>query len=347
MKVAIIGVTGYSGLELVRLINIHPALELISVHSQSQINNKLDDIYPHLRGICSLTLEDINPTKIMATTELVFFAAPAGVSSKLAAPFIAANFPVIDLAGDFRLRDLGTYQKWYGKKGPQAADLAKGIYGLPEFQVAYSRRLIANPGCYATGTLLSLAPLVIDDFIEPTSIIVDGKSGLSGAGKNPTTSSHFATTNENMTVYKLNEHQHIPEIIQQLSAWNPVIQSLQFTTSLIPVTRGILLTIYLRPRACYLQGLTSDKLIEKYRLFYQDKPFVRVQPLGKFPDLKQVIGSNYCDIGLSYNPVTQLITLVTTLDNLVKGAAGQAIQNANILASFPETSGLVTSPLYP
>ena len=204
-------------------------------------------------------------------------------------------------------------------------------------------KLIANPGCYATGTLLSLAPLVQQEIIECDSIIVDAKSGLSGAGKNLSESSHFVNSNENMTLYKMNSHQHIPEIMQQLKKWNESIPAIQFSTSLIPVTRGIFITTYARSK----EKLTQEKVLNLFQTFYQEKPFVRVQDQDVYPNLHQIVGSNFCDIGVAYNEVTNIITVVTVLDNLVKGAAGQAVHNLNHLAGWPETTGLNLVPIYP
>lgn len=203
--------------------------------------------------------------------------------------------------------------------------------------------MIANPGCYATGALLSLAPLVEQKMIETDSIIVDAKSGLSGAGKNLSESTHFVNANENMTLYKMNSHQHIPEIMQQLQRWDENIPAIQFSTSLIPVTRGIFITSYARSK----KKLTQTELWENYQTFYQDMPFIRVQNKNVYPNLRQVIGSNFCDIGVAYNEVTSIITVVTVLDNLVKGAAGQAVHNLNHLVGWPETTGLNLVPIYP
>ncbi len=343
MKVAIIGVTGYSGLELIRLLSQHPEVIIQSLHSQSMVHHKISEIYPHLQNCCELMIKEIEPATIMEETDLVFLATPSGVSATLAQPFIEADFPLIDLSGDFRLKTEGSYEKWYGKEAAPIDSILKAEYGLGEERQNLQANFIANPGCYATGALLSLAPLVKAKMIQPDSIIIDGKSGLSGAGKVPSTSSHAVSVMGNMTVYKMNQHQHTPEILQQLQQWNSSIEAIQFTTSLIPVTRGILLTIYAKVN----REVTEEALVELYASYYREKAFVRIQPVGVYPDLKQVQGSNYCDIGLAYNSETRLITLVCTLDNLVKGAAGQAIQNLNIMCGFPEELGLINSPVFP
>ncbi len=188
-----------------------------------------------------------------------------------------------------------------------------------------------------------MAPLVQQEIIECDSIIVDAKSGLSGAGKNLSESSHFVNSNENMTLYKMNSHQHIPEIMQQLKKWNENIPAIQFSTSLIPVTRGIFITTYARSK----EKLTQEKVLNLFQTFYQEKPFNRVQDQDVYPNLHQIVGSNFCDIGVAYNEVTNIVTVVTVLDNLVKGAAGQAVHNLNHLAGWPETTGLNLVPIYP
>ncbi|MBV7390200.1 N-acetyl-gamma-glutamyl-phosphate reductase [Enterococcus alishanensis] len=343
MKVAIIGVTGYSGLELVRLLKNHPKVEIVSLHSHSQNNQDISNVYPHLKRIIDLTLEEINPKKIMATADLVFFATPSGISKDLAADFSENNFPMIDLSGDFRLKEIGAYEKWYQKEPASPAILSKAEYGLADLNSEYSSNFIANPGCYATCALLSLAPLVQEKWIDPDSIIIDGKSGLSGAGKNLSVAAHFEEAHDNMSLYKMNSHQHIPEIVQQLKSWDKSIPAIQFSTSLIPVSRGIFMTSYLKAK----RKLTTSQVHQLYQSFYQDKPFIRVQAENQFPSIKQVVGSNYCDIGVAFNEATNVITVVSVLDNLVKGAAGQAIQNLNHLMKIPEITGLDFVPVYP
>lgn len=343
MKVSIIGVTGYSGLELVRLLQRHPEVSIQSIHSQSLQDKEIATIYPHLKKILDLPLEPIDIEKIMKISDLVFFATPSGISKEIALPFVEANFPVIDLSGDFRLNKAGEYEQWYGKAGAPQAFIQSAEYGLSEFRDRPKATFIANPGCYATATLLSLAPLVQQDIIQADSIIVDAKSGVSGAGKGLSQMTHFTEMNENMLLYKMNSHQHIPEIMQQLQAWNSSIPAIQFSTSLIPVTRGIFVTIYVKPK----KPVTEATLIALYQEIYQEQYFVRIQEQGTYPSLKQVVGSNFCDIGLAYNEKTNTITIVTVIDNLVKGAAGQAVQNLNIMGGFPQELGLDTTPMYP
>lgn len=336
MKVSVVGASGYSGLELIRILHNHSEVDLISIHGRQRIGSFIGELYPHLASL-PLKIEAIDPEKIMENADLVFFATPSGISKEAAQPFITADFPVIDLSGDYRL-PAADYQKWYGKT-PAETGLEKAHYGLAEFNPLQGN-LVANPGCYATAALLALAPLAQQGKLTAVPII-DAKSGLSGAGKTPSQTTHFSETNENVTMYKANQHQHIPEIMQQLKRWQPNCPMIQFTTSLIPVTRGIFLSAYVQ--------LEEDPL-EIYQLYqeiYQDKPFVQLRAYGTLPNLKSVIGSNQTAIGLTYNEMTNVMTIVAVLDNLVKGAAGQAVQNMNLLAGFSETAGLDLIPVYP
>lgn len=343
MKVSIIGVTGYSGLELLRYLRQHPFVEVISIHSHSMNKKSLKDITPHLNQLVSLPLEEIDPYEIMKKSELVFLATPSGVSKQLALPFIEADFPVIDLSGDFRLKEIGEYENWYGSSGASMELIQKFDYGLAEYREKPQSKWIANPGCYATAAELSLVPLLKEDKVVLDSIVIDAKSGVSGAGKGLSQITHFSETHDNMTLYKMNSHQHIPEIVQQFRKWAPHLSAIQFSTTLIPVTRGIFLTAYAK-----LNGPISDEgLVQLYQAHFEKSPFIRVQERGRYPVLKQVIGSNYCDIGLSYNPKMNMVTIVTVIDNLGKGAAGQAIQNLNIFAGFDERCGLDQLPIYP
>jgi N-acetyl-gamma-glutamyl-phosphate reductase len=340
VKAAIVGVTGYTGLELVRLIQLHPVLEIGTLHSHSRHENSAA-VYPHLQQLIDQPISPFDPQQIMAENELVFFATPAGISKELVSSFVEHDFPVVDLSGDLRLKEGQMYQQWYQQ--PPAADhlLQAATYALPEFQRAQGN-LIANPGCYATAAILAAAPLVRSKWLAGIPIF-DGKSGLSGAGKKLTETSHFVTISENMRTYKLNQHQHIPEILQQFQLWDPELTAIQFSTSLIPVKRGIMMTLYV-PVA---PERTAEDIYHRYQEEYQGQPFIRLQPLGKLPELRQVLGTNFCDIGLALNATTRIVTVIAVIDNLVKGAAGQAIQNVNKWAGLEETAGLRQIPWYP
>ncbi|MET3633613.1 N-acetyl-gamma-glutamyl-phosphate reductase [Streptococcus porcorum] len=339
MKVSVVGVTGYSGLELVKILESHPNADLVSVYATKEVGQELSYIYPHLDEVTALKVEAFDAEKIMSEADLVFFATPSGIAKDYAHYFVEADFPFIDLSGDHRL-PAETYQKWYQKTPAKTEVLEQFTYGLSEFTALKCKHHIANPGCYATATELALIPLLKAQVIDLESIIVDAKSGLSGAGKNPTSASHFVHVHDNYVTYKLNQHQHIPEIVQTLQSYEPNLSHIQFSTSLIPVARGIVATLYLKLTA----DLTENELLEIYQKAYENKPFVRVK--SHLPHLHHVIGSNYTDIGLSYNPLTQVLTVVAVLDNLVKGAAGQAVQNMNLMFGFAETAGLLAAPAF-
>ena len=244
MKVSIIGATGYSGLELIRLLESHSKVEIFSLHSYSNYSENVAYLYPHLKGICELPLEPIDVSRICQHSQVVFFAAPSGIAKDQVAPFLEAGLTVIDLSGDLRLKNPDDYPTWYHFPAAEKGLLDQAIYGLSEWADVKKQKLISNPGCYATATLLALAPLIIEDLIELDSIVVDAKSGLSGAGKSMQTTSMYTEVNDNLTIYKMNQHQHIPEIIQQLKKWQSGVENIQFSTSLIPITRGISTTIY-------------------------------------------------------------------------------------------------------
>lgn len=340
MKAAIVGITGYTGMELLRLIHQHPYLEGGTLYSQSLNKKTFEQQFPHLRQFKSLKIEPFDAEQLMKDNDLVFFATPAGVSQKLAAPLVENNFPVIDLSGDFRLQEPKVYEKWYHKEAAALSLLKNFHYALPEWSPP-AGNFISNPGCYATTAILALVPLVKDSLVDLSSIVIDAKSGLTGAGKKLTDASHFVNVAENMSMYKLNCHQHIPEIIQFIRQYEPNFNSLQFTTSLIPVKRGIFLSLY----AKVAPEVTAKQIYDSYCKAYQDKPFVRIQK--SLPQLQQVTASNFCDIGMGYNPATHMITVVSVLDNLVKGAAGQALQNFNLWADLDETCGLQQLPIFP
>lgn len=341
MKAAIVGVTGYTGIELVRLIHQHPSLTLGTLHSHSMHKNSISELYPHLQQLCGQEVEAYDAEKIMKNNDLVFFATPSGISKDLVHEFVAKDFPVIDLSGDLRLKDLESYQRWYKKEPTTQEIVDQAVYALPEFS-PIKGNLLSNPGCYATAAILSLVPLIQAQLIALDTIILDGKSGLSGAGKQLSDSSHYVTVDENMTLYKLNQHQHIPEIIQYLQSFDADLTTLQFTTSLIPIKRGIFMTLYAKVK----EGVTNEQIQQAFDV-YQTKPFVRVQSNGRLPELRQVTGTNFCDIGFGLNEENQTLTVVAVIDNLMKGAAGQAIQNFNLWAGLDETCGLTQVPLFP
>lgn len=345
LRAAIVGSTGYGGVELIRLLDSHPNVTVTSIISSSQAGAPIAEGFPHLTEIMTDRLDAVDPELIRSKADVVFLATPHGVSMKLVPEFLAAGLKVIDLSGDFRLRDGEAYRKWYKHEPAPAADVERAVYGLCEVfgsDVA-GRDFISNPGCYATAASLGLYPAVQAGWIDPDSIIIDAKSGVSGAGRGLSLSSHFSEINENFKAYKVNKHQHTPEIEQTLSraAGRPVAVS--FTPHLVPMTRGIMCTTY----ATLTEPRGDDDFVELYRQFYEGRPFVRVRPAGQWPATKEVWGSNYCDIGFSADGRTKRIIIISVIDNLVKGAAGQAIQNLNLSMGWDETLGLRFTPAYP
>ncbi|EOP84608.1 N-acetyl-gamma-glutamyl-phosphate reductase [Bacillus cereus HuB4-4] len=344
MKVAIIGATGYGGIELIRLLEQHPYFSIASLHSFSQVGECITNVYPHLRNVLFHTLQEIDVETIGKEAEIVFLATPAGVSAELTPKLLTEGLKVIDLSGDFRMIDPSSYELWYKRPAAKEEILRKAVYGLSEWKRTGIQKasLIANPGCFATATLLAIAPLVRSGMIEEDSIIIDAKSGVSGAGKTPTTMTHFPELYDNLHIYKVNEHQHVPEIEQMLTEWNSGSQPITFSTHLIPISRGIMITLYAKVK----QKMEIKQLQKLYEETYEQSPFIRICTQGKFPSPKEVRGSNYCDIGIAYDERAERVTVVSVIDNMMKGAAGQAIQNANIIAGLEETTGLQHMPLY-
>ena len=338
MNAAILGVSGYSGSVLYKLLKEHPKVDKVNLYSRKPRRSLAEAVTAFKNQ--PEYLQEYDPQAIMAENDVLFLATPAGVSSQLASVFMEAKFPVIDLSGDLRLKKATSYEKWYQKPAAATKLLAQATYGLAEFEPVGT--YIANPGCYATATLLALAPLVKEDLLQLDSIIVDAKSGLAGAGKKLTETSHYAYINENAQAYKVNCHQHIPEIVQELQTWNDKLEAIQFTTTLIPITRGIMVSAYAKVKP----GFAQADLEAVFTKYYHDRKWVRFSG-SDLPAIKDVIQSNYCDIGLSYNPVTNTVLVVSVIDNLLKGASGQAVQNFNKLFGFEETLGLPAIPAWP
>ncbi|MCH6267050.1 MULTISPECIES: N-acetyl-gamma-glutamyl-phosphate reductase [Neobacillus] len=345
MKAAIIGGTGYGAIELIRLIQKHPYLEVGSVISNSQAGSNFSESYPHLSEIIEQPLEKFDVQNIAKENEIVFLATPSGVSSNLVPQLKETGIKCIDLSGDFRLRSPEVYETWYKHSPAPENYLNEAVYGLSEIygENIKNANLISNPGCYPTASTLGLIPILKSNLADSDSIIIDAKSGVSGAGRGLSLTSHYAEINENLKAYKLGAHQHIPEIEQVLTDESGQPITISFATHLVPMTRGIMCSIYLKLK----EKVTTEDVHQIYDEFYKNKPFVRVRPVGKVPATKEVWGSNYCDIGLHVDPRTNRLTIISVIDNLVKGAAGQAIQNANIMNGWDERAGLQDIPMYP
>jgi len=344
-KVSIIGATGYAGQELVRLLCGHPKVEIKGLGTQNYKGQPFSDVYPNFRGIVDLPCQGADDPQLIAESDVIFLAMPHGQSVSLAQTAVEQGKKVIGLGADFRLRDPKVYEEWYQTKAAPAEQLAKAVYGLPEVnrQVISQCSLLANPGCYPTTVILALGPLLKEKAIDPAWLIIDSKSGVSGAGRGTTLTTHYCEVNEDFKAYGVPRHRHTPEIEQELSKLAGQEVQVSFTPHLIPATRGMLSTIYTVP----LAGINAGKIAEIYQAYYGKEPFIRLLPVGEVPHTKWVSGTNYCDLAYSLDPRTGRLTIFSAIDNLVKGAAGQAVQNMNIMLGLEETLGLPRVAIYP
>ncbi|WP_029277708.1 N-acetyl-gamma-glutamyl-phosphate reductase [Carnobacterium jeotgali] len=344
MKVAIIGATGYSALELIRLLNHHPYVTITEIISHSHYGELLSDLYPHLKNIMEKPLIEYDLSYLEKEVDLLFFATPAGISKDLIPDVLKTSLQCVDLSGDFRLLKKD-YEKWYKKTAPASEIQEKATFGLAEIYPEEIRKavFISNPGCYSTAALLGLIPIIKTGLVTKKGIIIDAKSGTSGAGRTLSSMTHFSEMDESLIPYKFGEHQHTPEIEYYLSKEVGEEINVTLTTHLVPMTRGLLCTMYVP----LTQPKTAKEIEKLYQEFYEKDLFVRLHPLGSLPQTKQVVGSNYVAIGIHVNERTQQLIIVTAIDNLVKGAAGQAIQNMNLMNGWSVQSGLDYSPVYP
>ncbi|WP_281658848.1 N-acetyl-gamma-glutamyl-phosphate reductase [Halobacillus sp. Cin3] len=345
MKAGIVGATGYGGMELFRILSTHPQISQITLYSSSRAGEVYEEMFPRFAGGSRHELQDLDPEKMKEEQDVLFLAAPSGVSAELTPELLGGKAKIIDVSGDLRLRDPEAYQQWYKKPPAPVETLQEAVYGLPEWNAEAIRAagVIANPGCYPTASLLGLGPVISENLADPSSIVIDAKSGVSGAGKNANPLTHFAHAQENFQIYKVNQHQHIPEIEQQLSVWSGDTRPVTFSTHLVPMTKGIMATIYVTLK----EKKTAEELHSLFLKYYESKPFVRVRRPGDFPATKDVYGSNYCDIGVTVDLRTNRVTIVSVIDNLMKGAASQAVQNMNLLFQLDERTGLAPHPVYP
>ncbi len=336
-KVGIINVSGYIGIDLARLLHQHPDVSLVSVTGRSAAGEKLGKVFPHMADV------SLDITAELGEVDIAFSALPHAASAEAVARTLEQDIKVIDISADFRLNDVTTYQEWYKVTHPAPELLGEAVFGLPELNRSEisKARLIANPGCYPTTSILALAPALREGLIE-MDIIVDSKSGVSGAGRTLTLNTHFAETNESVSAYALGGHRHMPEIRQELQklAGNQEI-SLTFVPHLIPMTRGMLSSCY--ARLC--KEISEEEVRTMYREFYRDEPFVRV--VDDPPQTKHTLGSNTCLIHPVIDPRTGRLIVISCIDNLVKGGAGQAVQNMNLMLDLPETMGLEQVSIYP
>lgn len=341
IKAGIVGASGYTGSELVRLLHQHPNVSIEYITSETSAGKPFSSIHAAYAGIMDIQLITLAEAE-NKEVDVVFLALPHGVSMNAAPLFLNKNQVVIDLSGDFRLKELAVYEKWYQKhEHPEL--LEEAVYGLPELnrEKIKTANLIANPGCYPTSAILALAPIIQSGEFEEGSIIIDSKSGTTGAGIKPSKTTHYPQLYDNFFAYKIDGHRHQPEIHGILENLSKKSFHVRFTPHLLPIDRGILTSAYVQPN----NDMSTEKLAKLYAAFYQDEPFVRLPDLP--PAVKNVRGSNYIDILPIMDIDNDLIVVFSVIDNLVKGASGQAIQNMNIRFGFPETKGLQSPPLTP
>lgn len=339
VKVGVVGATGYTGEVLVKLLAGHPQVKLVFMTAKVDKEESISKIYPSLKNRCDLICKNLVIEDVLGKADLVFLALPHRVSMEFAPLLLRANSKVIDLSADYRLpKDL--YKIWYGTDHKDESNIDKAVYGLPELYRGLIKKasLIANPGCYPTSIILGLAPLVSAKINDPEEIIIaDSKSGVTGAGRKADLSISFSEVNESLKAYKINEHQHMPEIAQEVSKVAASKLEIVFVPHLIPMNRGILSTIYVR----LAKKTSTDELLGLYNNFYGKEKFIRVLDKGKFPEIKDVVNTNMCAVGVKVDEKKNLAVIVSCIDNLLKGAAGQAVQNMNVMYNLDETLGLL------
>jgi N-acetyl-gamma-glutamyl-phosphate reductase len=333
-RVAILGGTGYTALELIRILLRHPQVKITAVTSRSETGH-IGEVHPSLYGRLDLRLENLSPSRIRERADVVFGCLPHVASMEIVPQLLETGLKVIDLSADYRLNDAAVYEKWYGHPHSDSGRLKSTVYGLPELfaKEIPGQQLIANPGCYTSTSILALAPLLVNQLIEPRGIIIDAKSGVSGAGRSPKLNTLFSEANESLTAYSVGSHRHTPEIEQVLTTASGKEVEVIFTPHLIPMDRGIFATIYATPT----KPVDQRSLLEAMSSFYAGKPFIRVT--DQIPNTKAVSGTNYCDI--TARVVKGQVLVMAALDNLIKGASGVAVQNFNLMCGYVEETALV------
>lgn len=345
IKVGIIGSTGYAGNELVRILHGHKDAKIKWYGSRSYVDRKYADVYQNMFQIVDDVCKDDNMQALAEEVDVIFTATPQGFCASLLDEAILSKVKIIDLSADYRIKDVATYEKWYGIAHQSPQFLKEAVYGLCEVnrKDIKGARLLANPGCYTTCSILTIYPLAKEGLIDMNSMIIDAKSGTSGAGRGAKVDNLFCEVNENMKAYGVTTHRHTPEIEEQLGYASGEQVLLNFTPHLVPMNRGILVTAY----ATLKPGVTEEEVRNAYEKYYAGEKFVRVLQPGVCPQTKWVEGSNYVDVNVKVDPRTNRVVMMGALDNLVKGAAGQAVQNMNLLFGFDEAEGLNLVPMFP
>jgi len=347
ISVGLVGVTGYTGMELARILATHPVLRLVRATSRAEAGKSLAALYPFLQGfpIGDVPVTEPEAADLAAACRLVFLAVPHGAAMDYAAELLAAGLSVVDLSADFRLADASVYASWYGLPHRHPDLLAQAVYGLPELYAGRIRtaKLTANPGCYPTSIILGLAPALAAGLVETDGIVADSKSGASGAGRKAAVPTLFCEVHDSFRAYNLGKHRHTPEIEQELSKLAGADITVSFNPHLLPVDRGILSTIYTR----LVREMPVEEIHALYDKHYADKPWVRVLPLGKLPETRFVRGTMFCDIGLVVDPRTRRLVIVSAIDNLCRGSSGMAVASANLMCGLPVDTGLHFAPMMP
>ena len=345
IKASVIGASGYGGGEAVRLLASHPHVDIVHVTAESQQGRAMSSLYPNLRRFVDQEMIAVEAERIGRESDVAFVSLPSGKAMDLVPALLEQGCKVIDIAADFRLRDASLYPTWYKFEHTAPSFLAEAVYGLPELHrdAITKTRLLANPGCYPAASLLAVAPLVQAGVVGPAGIVVDAKSGISGAGRGGGGGFGYSEMNENVRAYGVAGHNHTAEIEQELSGLAGVPVQVVFTPHLIPMTRGILATVYAPPLA---DGLSQEEALGLYDNYYGDAPFMRVLH-DALPETKATLGSNYCDVTVKIDARTRTAIAIAAIDNLGRGAAGQAVQNMNLMCGLPESAGLLYPALYP
>lgn len=340
LRVGIIGASGYAGEELIKLLLRHPDVRLTYLSAKIEKAMPVAQMFAYLAGRLDLVCELPSVEEAAAKSDLVFLALPHTVSMEFVPALIKKNKKIIDLSADYRLSDTDVYAQWYHTAHKDEANLGNFVYGLPELyrEKIKQSAMIANPGCYPTAAILGLAPVVVAGLVaEPDHIVIDAKSGVTGAGRKASLDFFFSEVNENFKGYKYNTHQHLPEINQELSKLASSKINVVFCPHLLPVNRGILETIYIKLN----KAVDAEKIEQVYKNFYKTEPFVRIKGIGNLPELKDVVNTNFCDIGFVVDEARRFLVVVSVIDNLLKGASGQAVQNMNIMCGFQEKQSLL------
>ena len=345
IKVGIIGSTGYAGQELVRILLAHPEARIVWYGSRSYVDKKYADVFRNMFTLVEDKCLDDNIPELAKQADVIFTATPQGFCASVVNDEVLANTKIIDLSADFRIKDVAVYEKWYGIEHKSPQYIKEAVYGLCEINREDNKgaRLLANPGCYTTCSILTAYPLAKEGLIDPDTLIVDAKSGTSGAGRSAKTDNLFCEVNENIKAYGVTTHRHTPEIEEQLGYAAGREITISFTPHLVPMNRGILVTEY----ASLVKDVTEQELREIYHKYYDSEYFVRVLDAGVCPETRFVEGSNFVDVNIKADPRTKRVIMMGAMDNLVKGAAGQAVQNMNLMFGLPERMGLELVPMFP